>query len=50
MNILSVLDNTLSVADVHCKLMPLVAPFLTEKLIRLNNTVTVDLCFINFIY
>uniref|UniRef100_A0A9J2P287 non-specific serine/threonine protein kinase n=1 Tax=Ascaris lumbricoides TaxID=6252 RepID=A0A9J2P287_ASCLU len=43
-NILSVLDNTLSVADVHCKLMPLVAPFLTEKLIRLNNTFVVSLC------
>ncbi|VDM47847.1 unnamed protein product [Toxocara canis] len=43
-NILSVLDNTLSVADMHCKLMPLVAPFLTEKLIRLNNTFVVSLC------
>ncbi|VDK46071.1 unnamed protein product [Anisakis simplex] len=43
-NLLSVLDETLSVADIHCKLMPLVVPFLSEQLIKLNNTSVVSLC------
>lgn len=36
-NILTGLESTFSIADIYCKLTPLVKPFLKEQLIRLNN-------------
>ncbi|MFH4975365.1 hypothetical protein AB6A40_002074 [Gnathostoma spinigerum] len=43
-NLLSVLDEKLTVADVHCKLLPMVSPYLTEPLIKLNNKFVVASC------
>nr|CAD2203796.1 unnamed protein product [Meloidogyne enterolobii] len=35
-NILTVLESSFSIADIYCKLVPLLQPFLKEQLIRLN--------------
>lgn len=35
-NILTILESSFSIADIYCKLTPLVTPFLREPLIRLN--------------
>uniref|UniRef100_A0A1I8B8H4 non-specific serine/threonine protein kinase n=1 Tax=Meloidogyne hapla TaxID=6305 RepID=A0A1I8B8H4_MELHA len=35
-NILTVLESLFSIADIYCKLVPLLQPFLKEQLIRLN--------------
>ncbi|KAI6184097.1 Non-specific serine/threonine protein kinase [Aphelenchoides bicaudatus] len=46
-SILSLLDSILSVADVYCKLVPLVSKFLTEPLIRLNDKEVVLSCLVD---
>lgn len=39
LNILSTLDIKFSVADILCKVMPAVEPYLKERLIKLRNKV-----------
>lgn len=39
LNVLSTLDAKLNVADILCRVMPLVEPYLKEKLIKLRNKV-----------
>ncbi|VDK85564.1 unnamed protein product [Litomosoides sigmodontis] len=42
LNVLSTLDAKLNVADVLCRVMPLVEPYIKEKLIKLRNKVVVS--------
>lgn len=45
-NLLCILDSAFSIADVYCKLMPLVRPYLTESLIRMNERAVVRSCLV----
>ena len=46
MNLLTVLNSIFSIADVYCKLLPLVRPYLTEPLLRLNDREVVTNCLV----
>ncbi|CAD5210944.1 unnamed protein product [Bursaphelenchus okinawaensis] len=46
-NLLSVLDASFTLADMYCKLMPLVKKYLKQPLIRLNERAVVSSCLIN---
>uniref|UniRef100_A0AC34QCW1 Uncharacterized protein n=1 Tax=Panagrolaimus sp. JU765 TaxID=591449 RepID=A0AC34QCW1_9BILA len=48
-DILKVLDEIFSFADVYCRLMPYVKPYLKENLIRLNDKAVIHECLIESI-
>lgn len=45
-NILTVVDTTFNVSEFYCKISPLVAPFLRESLIRMNDRAVVYHCLV----